>query len=106
MKELAFDSDARATISQSGKNFGINVGKVTGTGVITGTTLRASLGSVSPAAGSSCGGADSVLLTATVDANSSPHTFSGALSFAGCGTCEPVEFHALKQVPAQAKGGQ
>lgn len=107
MKELAFDTDTRATISQSGRNFGINVGKAAGTGVITGTTLRASLGPVSPAsAGSSCGSSDSVLLTATIDANSSPRTFSGALSVAGCGTCEPVQFHALKQLPAQTKGGQ
>lgn len=104
---LDLDPDTPVTISQSGKNFAINSGKIAGTGLIDRTTLRASLGptdTLHPVP--NCDGDGSVLLTATVDAKASPRVLSGALSVAGCPSCEPVEFHAVRQASTQKKGAQ
>jgi hypothetical protein len=107
MSALGLDRDTPVTISQSGENFVINSGKAAGNGLVAGLTLQASLkpaGSV-PAT-PNCGGDGSVLLAATVDAKASPRVLSGALSVAGCLSCESVEFHAVKQSSTQKKGGQ
>lgn len=104
---LGLDLDTPVTISQSGKNFAINAGKTGGTGLIEGKKLQASLrpaGTLLPAP--NCGGDGSVLLTATVEAEASPRVLSGALSVAGCPSCESVEFHAVKQAAAPKKGVQ
>ncbi len=104
---LGLDLDTPVTISQSGKNFAINAGKTGGTGLIEGKKLQASLrpaGTLLPAP--NCGGDGSVLLTATVEAKASPRVLSGALSVAGCPSCESVEFHAVKQAAAPKKGVQ
>jgi hypothetical protein len=107
LSALGLDPDARMTISQSGKNFGINFGKAVGTGLIEGPALQASLrpaGPLSPAP--NCGGDDSVVLTATIDAKASPRVLYGALSVPGCPSCESVEFHTVKQPSTQKKGAQ
>ena len=97
--------DAQVALSQSGRNFEISTDKITGTGIVEGSTLRASLRSVRPRrAVANCGSNDSLILTATLDAAASPHALSGVLSVPGCPSCESVEFHATKQPATQEKG--
>jgi hypothetical protein len=107
MSALGLDLDTPITISQSGKKFAINTGKIKGSGLIEGTTLQASLmpaGVLLPA--SNCGDDGSVLLTATVETKASARVLSGALSLAGCPSCESVKFHAIKQASMLEKGVQ
>ena len=107
MSALGLDLDTPVTISQSGKKFAINTAKTRGSGLIEGTTLQASLmpaGTLLPAP--NCGGDGSVLLTATVETKASPRVLSGALSLAGCPSCESVKFHAIKQASRLEKGVQ
>jgi hypothetical protein len=107
MSALGLDQDTLLTISQSGKNFVINAGKIGGTGLIEGTTLQASLKpaeTLLPAP--NCGDDGSVLLTATVAARASPRMLSGELSLANCPSCDSVRFHAVAQASTQKKGAQ
>lgn len=104
MSALGFDLDTPVTISQSGKNLAINAGKTGGTGLIEGTRLQAALRLVgTPLPALSCGGEGSVLLMAAIEPGTSPRVLSGTLSFAGCPSCEPVKFHAVKQPSIQKK---
>jgi len=107
MSALGLEADTPVTISQSGKNFAIHAGKTGGTGLIEGTTLHALLRPTgSLLAASHCGRDGSVLLTATVEAQASPRALSGALSLAGCLSCESMEFNAVKQASAEKQGAQ
>lgn len=107
MSALGLDLDAPIAISQSGKKFAINAGKTGGSGLIEGTTLQASLmpaGTLLPAP--NCGGNGSVLFTATVESKASPRMLAGALSLAGCPSCQPVKFRAVKETSTQRKDVQ
>ena len=107
MSALGLNPDTRLTISQSGKNFAISAGKTAGSGLIEGTSLQADLRPAGPLpVAPNCGGDGSVTLAATVDAKASPRVLSGALSVAGCPSCESVEFHAVKQASTEKKGAQ
>lgn len=107
MSTLGLDLDTPVTISQSGKKFAINAEKTGGTGLIKGTTLQAALRPAgTPHQAPNCEGDGSVLLTATVETRVSPRMLSGGLSFAGCPSCEPVQFYAVKQASTTKKGAQ
>jgi hypothetical protein len=103
---LGIDSETSITISQSGKNFGINTGKAVGSGVIDGAGLQATLNPTGNAPAVNCGNDGALALNATVDATANPRVMSGSLSVAGCPTCGSVEFHAVKQGASQKKGAQ
>ena len=98
-------SDLVMAISQSGGRFTVILGngaKSTGSGVLVGTTLKASvLPSLSDDA--QCRGHELALL-ASVDPKSNPRSFSGTISVNDCANCKAVEFRALQRTPT--KGGQ
>ncbi len=104
-KSLAI-SDLAMAISQSGGSFTLSLGngtKSTASGVLVGTTLKASvLPSLSDDA--ECGRGRELALLATVDPKSNPRSLSGTISLNDCTTCKPVEFRAFRRPPA-AKGG-
>lgn len=107
MSALGLDVDAPITISQSGKKFAINTGKIRGTGLIEGTTLQASLmpvGTLLPTL--NCGSDRPVLFTATVEIRASSRALSGVILLAGCPSCGSVKFHAIKQASMQKKDVQ
>jgi hypothetical protein len=87
-------------ISQSGKSLLISIGKSASDGTIEGTSFVATL----PIA--SCGGAQTVTLTAAVDPKSDPRLLSGFLSPAGCwsSSCSAIAFRAIRQ-PRGPSGG-
>ncbi len=102
---LGFDRDTPVTISQSGRNLIVKAEKIEGAALIEDTALQGSLRTTgSPIPSANCGGDDSVVLTATVEARTSPQVISGTLSVAGCPSCQAVEFHAVKQALTQGKG--
>jgi len=85
-------------ISQSGKSLLISTGKSASDGTIEGTNVKATL----PIA--SCGGAQTLTLTAAVDPKSDPRSLSGFLSPAGCPSCSAIAFRAIRQ-PRAPSGG-
>jgi hypothetical protein len=97
-KSFTPGDDVVITISQSGKDFTLDMGNTLQTkaaGAIEGNTLTASL-SPSPAAG--CGAGQMLQLTVSIDSKAEPRTLAGILSVAGCSTCAPVEFRAVRPV--------
>lgn len=107
-KTLAQAFDKTIAISQSGKSFVLtfpSASKVTGSGILDATTLRAALiqppGSSST---SSCIGGQLSLL-ATVDRQADSRSLAGTFSVANCPTCASVGFRAERQSPATSRGG-
>jgi hypothetical protein len=100
------EADTALVISQSGKNFilGIsNAPKSSGSGVLEGRNLRASIApSEEWSAQASCG-TNELSLIATVDPNANPRTLTGNLSVKNCSSCEPVEFRATREVVVVGK---
>jgi hypothetical protein len=81
--------------------------KIGGTGLIEDTRLQAALWPAGTRLSApNCGGDGSVLLTAALEPGADPRVFSGALSLAGCPSCESVKFHAVKQASIQKKDAQ
>jgi len=107
-KTLGENPETALAISQSGRNFTLNLAngpKSTASGVLDGTALRASL---VPAATSSeetgCGAGRQLNLVATVDPKSDPRSLSGVLSVNDCPSCGSVEFHAVRLALPAKKG--
>jgi hypothetical protein len=89
------------TISQSGRSLVLSFNggaKTPFTGSLEGKEVNASLG-----AASGCSGDQSVTLKASVDPASEPRMLTGSLSTAGCSSCSPIEFRAVRQ-PRQPGG--
>lgn len=109
-KALASAQAAAVTISQSGRNFTLNLAngpKATASGVLDGNTLKASVQPAAVWASETGCGSDRVLtLMATVDPKSNPRSLVGMLSVEGCPSCSPVELRAIREVQAEGKRGR
>lgn len=108
-KTLAPVSDRTIAISQSGTSLAFtfpNGPKLTGLGVLDGSTLRAALiqPSESPAE-NSCGAGHQLSLLATVDRKADSRSLLGTVSVTNCPTCAAVGFRAQLQAPPVSKGG-
>ena len=107
-KTLGQNPETALAISQSGRNFTLsltNGPKSTASGVLLGTTIKASL--VPAAAWSEetgCGAGRELSLVATVDTKADPRSLSGMLSVNDCSSCAPVAFRAVRLAPAAKKG--
>ena len=89
------------TISQSGRALILtfNGGSKTPiAGSLDGKEVNASLGATS-----GCASEQAVTLRASVDPTSEPRALTGSLSIAGCSSCLPMEFRAVRQ-PRQSGG--
>jgi len=74
-------------------------------GTIDGKTVKVSIPSLrSNPANSNCGGDQSHILLATVDANAEPRTLTGSLSADHCANCEPRQFRAVRQPRLAGEG--
>jgi hypothetical protein len=105
---LAAVPDKTMAITQSGRTFVLTFPsgiKLTGSGDLGGTTLRASLMSPKESPDGCLGGSQMSLL-ASVDRRVEPNLLTGTLSAANCQSCAPVGFRAERQVPAASKGGR
>jgi hypothetical protein len=108
-KVLTAIPDKAITISQSGRSFELSSSsgpKLTGSGTIDGTTLRASL--IPPAESSSesnCARGRQLSLLATVDRKADSRSLVGTLSVMNCPACASLAFQAERQAPATSKGG-
>ncbi|HKS72598.1 MAG TPA: hypothetical protein VJQ82_05330 [Terriglobales bacterium] len=94
--------DSPLQISQSGKSLLISIGKSVpaADGTIEGTNVKIALPM------DSCGGAQGLVLTASVDPKLDPTFLSGFLSPAGCSSssCGAIAFRAVRQ-PRTPSGG-
>lgn len=110
-KALGDSSNTTLSISQSGKNFSLGFGSINpsnglrsvASGVVDGTSLRASLipASATSAADGGCGHGRELTLVATVNPKADPRSLAGTLSINGCPSCTPVEFNAVRQTPSK-----
>jgi hypothetical protein len=104
---LASTQYSAVTISQSGKNFTLSLNngpKATASGVVEGTTLKASvLPSAAWASQAGCGSDHVLTLTATVDPKSEPRTLAGLLTVSECSSCAPVELRAVREIQGGGK---
>ena len=107
-KVLAAMPEKGIAISQSGKSFVLSLPgapKVSASGTLDGTTLRATLTSTESSSETSCTGAHQLSLLATVERRADASFLQGALSVPNCLTCSSVAFHAEHQTAATPKGG-
>lgn len=90
-------------IGQSGRNLIVTFGKnkATASGTLDNKSLNTSIPDGDDSSGGQCGPA---VLTAAVNPTVEPRSMNGQLSFPGCQTCAPVEFHAVRQ-PRGPSGG-
>jgi hypothetical protein len=107
-KTLAENPETALAISQSGRNFTLTLAngpKVTASGVIESTTVKASI-APSPewSTQTGCGPDQGLNLVATVDAKANPRTLSGQISASHCSSCSAIEFHAVRQNPPVSRG--
>jgi hypothetical protein len=107
-KSLAHTQETALAISQSGRNFTLsltNDPKSTASGVVEGSTLRAT---VAPSAAWSeeagCGPGRELSLVATVNPKADPRSLLGMLSVNNCPACASVEFRAVRLAPPAKKG--
>jgi hypothetical protein len=107
-KALASAPETALAISQSGRNFTLNLTngpKSTASGLIDGTTLKASvvpLPAWSDEIG--CGNGRELSLVATVNPKADPRSLAGTVSVNNCPSCPSVEFHAVRETPPANKG--
>lgn len=105
---LAENPETALAISQSGKNFTLNLTnglKSTSSGAIEGTSVHASIAPSSEwSAQAGCGTDQSLTLLATVDTKANPRTLSGHISANHCPSCSAIEFQAVRQNPPVKRG--
>ncbi len=91
-------------ISQSGKTLVVTLsgGTKTATGTLEGRTLKAQFAGADHPRATDCGDA-SLTLAAALDPQVAPRTLTGTLAVAGCASCAPVEFRAVRQ--SKSPGG-
>ena len=107
-KVLAAVLDTGILISQSGNSFVLSspsAPKITASGTLEGTKLRASLTDSGPSHESNCTDGNQYSLLATVDRAADPSILAGTFSPTNCPTCASVAFHAKRQAAASPKGG-
>jgi hypothetical protein len=95
---LSSVSNAPLSISQSGKSLVVTLsgGTKATTGTLEGKTIKAQFTGADKSGAAACGDG-SLTLAATLDPLAEPRTLSGTLSVEGCGSCTPLEFHAVRQ---------
>jgi len=88
------------TISQSGKSLVVSLhdpARLTGSGIIEGSTIHASL--LPPrgvANGTDCSGEQALSFAAAIDPKTDPKSLAGTLSVSLCSSCAPLPFHATR----------
>ncbi len=102
---LSVVANSPLSISQSGKQLVVVLdgGSKSADGVLEGKTINASFAAADNSAQPDCN-AQPWTLTATLDPQTEPRTLSGKFSVAGCASCVPLEFRAVKQART-ASGG-
>jgi hypothetical protein len=107
-KTLGQNPETALAISQSGKNFTLSLAngpKSIASGMLDGTTLKASVVPTAPwSEEAGCGASHELSLVATVNVKAEPRSLDGTLSVSDCPTCAPVEFRAIRLAPAAKKG--
>jgi hypothetical protein len=107
-KTLGQNPETALAISQSGRNFTLsfaNGPKSAASGVLDGTTLRASLVPVAPwSEETGCGAGHELFLVATVDPKADPRSLAGFLSVNDCHSCGSVKFRAVRLALPAKKG--
>jgi hypothetical protein len=107
-KALATLPDKTLAITQSGRSFVLTFPsgpKLTASGTLDGTSLRADLGGAAESSDSSCVTGREMLLLASVDRRVGSNLLTGTLSVPNCQSCASVGFQAERQAPATSKGG-
>ena len=107
-KVLAATPDTAILISQSGNSVVLSFqggAKITASGILEGTTLRASLTDSGSSHEVNCEDGQQYIMLATIDRQAESRLLAGTLSLANCPTCAPVAFHAERQAAASPKGG-
>jgi hypothetical protein len=108
-KVLADVSNKTIAIAQSGRSFVLSFPsepKLTASGTLDGTNVRALLNWPAESYDSSCVGGRELSLLASVDRRVDSNLLTGTLSMPNCPSCAPVGFHAERQAPATPKGGR
>jgi len=91
------------SISQSGRNFELNLPngfRTETSGMIDGTTLKATLTPAVQPRALGCGKDRAVTLIASLNPDAQPKTLEGTIAVDGCPTCTPIKFVAVRQKPA------
>jgi len=100
-KSLASIQDSPVTISQSGKRLALSLNNgstATGSGVIEGTTLNATVPlSWEPMNEPGCGSNTVLTLSATVNPKAETRSMQGTISVNDCASCSTVKYQALRQ---------
>ena len=100
-KSLASLQGSLVTISQSGRQLALtlsNGSPATGSGVIEGTTLNATVPlSWAPMDESGCGSNTVLTLSATVHPRADARSMQGTISVNDCASCSSVQYQALRQ---------
>ena len=100
--------DSEMLISQSGNSFLLSFPsepKITASGTLDGTTLRASVPLSGPSHEGSCAEGHQFALHATIDRRAEPSLLAGTFSLTNCPTCTPVAFQAERRGTPSLKGG-
>lgn len=90
-------------IGQSGRNLIVTFGKnkATANGTLDNKSFNTSIPAGEEGSASQCGPA---ILTAAVNPTVEPRSMNGQLSFPGCPSCAPLEFHAVRQSKSPSGG--
>jgi hypothetical protein len=102
-------AEAGFTISQSGRSFTFNSADLllsSASGVVEGSSIKVNLAPApSRTQEAGCDKLHTLTLTASVDSLVNARRLAGVLSVDDCSECAPVEFRAIREVPASMKGG-
>ena len=104
---IAAPEDAVLSISQSGKNFEVNLPngfRTQTSGIIEGTMLRATLTPAVQPRAAACGKDRSLTLTASLNLDARPKTLAGTIGVDDCPLCSPISFVAVRQRQAVKAG--
>jgi hypothetical protein len=88
--------NSQVSISQSGTSLVIGLAGKTTTGTLSWRTIQAQFSGADNPTATDCSDRG-LVLSAALDPLAEPRTLSGRLSFEGCASCAPVEFHAVRQ---------
>jgi hypothetical protein len=94
------------TISQSGKRFTLNFANsplASSSGTVEATTIQADILPTTTGKDSGCSG-HALSLNAKINGASTPPSLTGTLQASDCASCSPVEFNAVREDQAKAKG--
>ena len=107
-KGLASLEGSLVTFSQSGRELTVTVNNewsATGSGVIEGTTLNATVPLLQASTNEPGCGSDNVLtLRATIDPKLEPRSMQGMVSFHECASCSSVSYQAVRQTRSSRSG--